>query len=443
MTRNVPAGYPKLRDNYQFHMWEMKERNHGVLFCADNGKEEPVGHDIALTLRLMTGDKNCSQIAAAMGDVIGLEDEDAATALTAILEQFVADGVVELSPSPLPERNFSRPLTSPWQLKIMQLQLTNRCNLACAHCYAESATPYPDELPTDKIFTLINEFVGLGGCRLFLTGGEALLHPDLEEVIAYAKSRHLFVYLSTNGFAVTKEKVTKLVELGVGAVNVSIDGNNAATHDTFRGQPGAFAKAHEALRLFSESGVTCGSQTTLFKGNLAQSEHIYDTMRKLGVRSSFFVRMMPQGRGKANPLLVPTMEEYRLARETEYRNRRLRYGMDIYPQTKSGGRRCSAAISQLYVRADGKCYPCPTLESETLCLGDYKQASLAEIWKGNPKEVGELRRFEPKAMPGCSNCIHQAVCKGGCAGNAYHVNGDWRKPDPHFCITMDIRQRLQ
>jgi radical SAM protein with 4Fe4S-binding SPASM domain len=376
-------------------------------------------------------------------DVIGLVEADAIAVLTAILQQFIAEGLVELSPSSLSARNFSQPLTSPWQLKIMQLQLTNRCNLACVHCYAKSGTPFPDELPTNKLFALIDEFVSLGGCRLFLTGGEALLHPELETIVAYAKSRHLFVSLSTNGFAITKEKVAKLVKLGIGAVNVSIDGSNAATHDTFRGQPGAFAKAYETLRLFSESGVVCGSQTTIFKGNLTESESIYDAMRKLRVRSSFFVRMMPQGRGKMNNLLIPTMEEYRLAREKEYRNRRLRYGMNIYPRAKSNSSRCSAAVSQLYVRADGKCYPCPSLELEKLCLGDYKHATLAEIWEDNPKELSELRQFKPETMAGCVGCIHQSVCKGGCAGNALHVNGDWRTSDPHFCITMDIRKRLQ
>lgn len=198
LIKKVPSGYPKLRDNYQLHLWERQERNYGALFCADNGKEEPVGRDIALVLRLMTGDKSFSQIVAIMCDVIGLVEADAIAVLTAILQQFIAEGLVELSPSSLSARNFSQPLTSPWQLKIMQLQLTNRCNLACVHCYAKSGTPFPDELPTNKLFALIDEFVSLGGCRLFLTGGEALLHPELETIVAYAKSRHLFVSLSTN-----------------------------------------------------------------------------------------------------------------------------------------------------------------------------------------------------------------------------------------------------
>ena len=446
IIEGVQEGYPRVKNNYQVHLWDTVDRDHGVLFFADSGMAETIVHDIAISLRLMTGQRNCSQVIAAMADTIGMEYCDAKIVIKAILEQFFSEGVVDFSLTPLPQRHFSLPLKSPYQLKVMQLQLTNKCNMSCAHCYADSGRALPYEMTTNTVFNLIDEFVDLGGCRLFLTGGETLLYKNLDAVISYAKSRHLFVYLSTNGFSLTEERVDQLVKCGVGSVNVSIDGDNNDTHDRFRGKQGGFQKALRALKLFCEKGIPCGSQTTLFKENLMQSENIFNAMHSMGVRYCFFVRMMPQGRGKTHADLIPTLEEYRFARENEYLNRRLRYGMNVYPKRfRQGaiGKRCSAGVSQMYICADGRCYPCPSLEMQELNLGNYQEASLAEIWNSQKVDINELRRFEPKEMFGCKGCEHHEICKGGCAGNAHHVTGDWRNPDPHFCITMDIRKRVQ
>lgn len=446
MVEEMQKGYPRVRNNYQVHLWDTAGQNHGVLFFADNGKEESIFHDIAVALRLMTGQREFSQVVAALAETIGLEYPDAEIAIDAIIEQFVSEGVVEVSLSPLTLRHFSAPLKSSYRLRIIQLQLTNKCNMSCAHCYAESGRSLPHEITTSNVFELIDEFVDLGGSRLFLTGGEALLYKNLNAVISYAKKRHLFVYLSTNGFSLTAEKADQLVKLGVGAVNVSIDGDNDETHDRFRGRRGAFKKALRSLKLFSERGIPCGSQTTLFKDNLTQSENIFNAMHSLGVSPCSFTRMAPQGRGKVNTDLIPTLEQYRLARENEYLNRRLKYGMNVFSkQSRQGanGKRCSAGSSQMYVRADGRCFPCPSLEMQEFYLGNYPETSLSAIWNTRRASIDELRRFEPKEMSRCKGCKHHEVCRGGCFGNAHYATGDWRNPDPHFCITMDIRQCVQ
>jgi len=232
----IEEGYSRVGNSYQVHLWDTVGKNQGVLVFADKGTEESIAHDIAIALRLMTGQRCFSQIVAIMADTIGLEYRDAEIAIKAILEQFALEGVVEVSLSPLPERRFSLPLKLTYQLKVIQLQLTNKCNMSCAHCYAESGNHLTGEMESNEVFNLIDEFVDLGGCRLFLTGGEVLLYKHLDAVISYAKSRHLFVYLSTNGFSITEERVEQLVALGVGAVNVSIDGDNDETHDRFRGR---------------------------------------------------------------------------------------------------------------------------------------------------------------------------------------------------------------
>ena len=194
----------------------------------------------------------------------------------------------------------------------------------------------------------------------------------------YAKKSHLFVYLSTNGLDLTESIADRLVALGIGSVNISIDGDNAITHDAFRGRSGAYGRAIESIKLLRDRGIPCGSQTTIFRGNFGQSEHIYDAMQAFGVKSCSFVRMSPQGRGKRNADLIPTLDEYRLEREKDYRNRRLKYGLELYSEHGNqarGGKRCSAGVSQMYIRADGHCFPCPSLEIPEFEMGDFSTGS--------------------------------------------------------------------
>lgn len=438
------SSFPRVRAEYQIHLWAYADRRHGALVSAKTGKEQGISRSLALALRLMTGERSTQALAEDFSRLNAMDVDDAETALVLIAEQFCAEGVIELSAAPLAARTFSRPLTSAYQLRIIQLQLTNKCNLACPHCYADSGTRFLHELSLNDKLSLIDQFSSLGGIKLFLTGGETLLDPHLDEIIRRAKERHLFVYLSTNGLGINERTAERLVNLGVGAVNVSIDGARAETHDAFRGRKGAHKQALRALRAFNELGVTCASHTTLFKGNLDQSVAITDRVRAMGIANSFFVRMMPQGRGAFHRELIPDIEEYATARESEYRNRKRRYGVDvrIRPSGAASSHRCSAAVSQLYIRADGMCFPCPSLDHDGLLLGIYPEQSLADIWGTSREEIAELRCFDPRSIPHCRGCRHQSVCHGGCAGNSLMVNGDWRKADPHFCITMAIRERV-
>ena len=432
--------FPRVRDDFQVHL---RARAGGSLVNARSGEEEALGRPVALALRMMTGGRPGEALVSEYAAQSGMDVADAETALAAILAQFTREGVVESRDVRQTPRAFPPPLESPYQLRVIQLQLTNKCNLTCPHCYARSGARAARELSLDSKLALIDAFADLGGVRLFLTGGETLLDRDLRAVIAHAKSRHLFVYLSTNGFGVNERTAARLAGLGVGAVNVSIDGACAETHDAFRGRKGAYDQAVRALRAFIQTGVACASHTTLTKANLGQSVEISKQMRALGARASYFVRMLPQGRALEHQELIPTMEEYAAEREAELRSRPR--GPDVMAKTSpppAQTARCSAARSQIYVRADGVCFPCPSLEHETLAMGVFPDQPLVEIWRGGHADVEAMRRFDPRAIAECRDCRHQKQCRGGCAGNSLHLYGDWRRADPHLCALMGVRERL-
>lgn len=446
MTDTIPDHFVRVKDTYQVHIWCLPECQKGLLISAANGHGESISLLLAMTLRMMDGQTPIKQLISNYAKQHCLTLRQSSAIVSAIIDQFGQENVIETRKEMYSARLFPPPITTPFHLTILQVQLTNKCNLHCAHCYAESSSGQNQMLPAEVIYRLIDEFAILGGIKLFLTGGEPLLHPNLEDIIVHAKMRHLFVYLSTNGFAITKKKAERLVALGVGAVNISIDGSNSATHDKFRGKEGSYDRALDAIDAFLSQGIPCATQTTLHSYNLDQSVEIVNMLRPRGVRSCFFVRMMPMGRGKIHDQLIPSLEQYEESRLEEYKNRRLYYGDQVYPEKSHqefSRVRCSAGISQMYVKSDGTCYPCPSLESTQFALGKYPDLSLREIWVNRQVPIEELRSFDFSSMEKCKNCEHQSICRGGCAGNALTVVGNWKAPDPHFCITMAIRKHVQ
>ena len=135
------------------------------------------------------------------------------------------------------------------------------------HCANDSGNPYPDELTTQEIFSLIDTLHTMGVTRIVFTGGEPLLHPDLYTFIEYAKDKPMVVDVFTNCTLVTEEHCRKFAELGVRKISTSIDSIHERVHDTFRGQKGALKRSLRGINLLVEAGFPVRISISLFQSN--------------------------------------------------------------------------------------------------------------------------------------------------------------------------------
>ena len=125
--------------------------------------------------------------------------------------------------------------------RLVAWEVTRSCNLACKHCRAEAhPEPYPGELSTDEAKALIDTFPQVGNPIIIFTGGDPMMRPDVYELVAYTHSKGLTCAFSPNGTLITPESARRIKEAGVERCSISIDGADAASHDAFRGVPGAF-----------------------------------------------------------------------------------------------------------------------------------------------------------------------------------------------------------
>ena len=132
-------------------------------------------------------------------------------------------------------------------LGVLRLSLTARCNFACPYCLPENQEP-PGLLSLEQRLAVVAAAVDLGVRSLRLTGGEPLLHPQLEELVAGLqplRDRGLAdIALTTNGSLLSAERALALRAAGLDRITVSLDGTTAASVARMAGlAPGARSEA--------------------------------------------------------------------------------------------------------------------------------------------------------------------------------------------------------
>lgn len=129
---------------------------------------------------------------------------------------------------------FFRSSVCPPKMKVM-LQITEKCNLGCAHCFAE-ANSIGKEMPLQLIKDiLLPQFIKNQVVKVTLTGGEPLMHSHIKEITALLLDNEIGVSICTNGTLIDTSWVKSLAGIDNVHFNVSLDGMTVQSHGKFRG----------------------------------------------------------------------------------------------------------------------------------------------------------------------------------------------------------------
>jgi MoaA/NifB/PqqE/SkfB family radical SAM enzyme len=112
-------------------------------------------------------------------------------------------------------------LRSPRHPVLAHMVVTRRCNLACTYC--SEFDDFSKPVPTEELFKRIDKLAALGTTVITMTGGEPLLHPDLDRVIARIRSHRIIAILVTNGYLLNVERIQRLNHAGVDHMQISVD----------------------------------------------------------------------------------------------------------------------------------------------------------------------------------------------------------------------------
>jgi MoaA/NifB/PqqE/SkfB family radical SAM enzyme len=170
---------------------------------------------------------------------------------------------------------------------VGSLEVTERCNLGCAHCYIN--LPAGDygarrrELITREMYQILDQVVDEGCLWLLLTGGEPFVRPDFLDIYTYAKKKGLLVTLFTNGTTVTPRIADHLAEWRPFAVEITLYGATQETYERVTGVKGSFERCMRGIQLLLERGLPLKLKTMVMTLNQAELGEMRALARILGV----------------------------------------------------------------------------------------------------------------------------------------------------------------
>src|SRR5262249_42177032 len=115
----------------------------------------------------------------------------------------------------------AKALNSPRHPILVHLIPVRRCNLSCAYCneYDDFSMP----VPTPEVLDRIDRLAALGTSSLHLSGGEPLLHPEVDTIIRRIRERGMLAGVLTNGYLLNIERIKRLNCAGLDHLQISID----------------------------------------------------------------------------------------------------------------------------------------------------------------------------------------------------------------------------
>lgn len=334
--------------------------------------------------------------------------------------------------------------------RLIFWEATAGCNLECRHCRRLEVAKALSrrDLDTARVKTrLIDALAEAGRPVLVCSGGEPLLRPDLFELAGYARERGVPVALATNGTLVDEAMADRIAAAGFERVAISLDGAEAATHDAFRQQAGAFDAAVEGIRRLRRRGMSVQINSTVTKHNQDQLPQIYALAIALGADAWHVFMFVPVGCGLDIPaeqqLAAESYERLLTWLAAQSAQRKLFVRATCAPQyfrilaqTRSFAaargaskfasltKGCLAGTGIAFVSHTGEVFPCGYLPVSS---GNITQRRFAEIWQDSVIFQG-LR--EPDALGGkCGACDYKRICSG-CRARAYAQTGDWLAEEP-------------
>lgn len=349
--------------------------------------------------------------------------------------------------------------------------VTHRCNLRCIHCYQDACHALPDELTTGEAKRIIDQLAAAGVVAIAFSGGEPLMRPDIRELIRYAKENGFFVSLASNGTLIRDALAQDLVSDGLDYIEISLDGEDAAHHDLFRGIPGAFDRTVTGIRACVSAGLDTGVATTVTRETVDQVPAIRQLAATLGASRMMCFNFIPTGRGTVmadqdispdcrealhkwivatdrrseGPVVLSTAPQFaRVAVEAEGGG-----GVPVGHFYAGGGLEgktaalaefiggCGAGRIYCCIEPEGTVQPCVFMP---IPVGNLRKTTFEQIW--HTSETFLRLRSRENLEGNCGVCRYRLLC-GGCRARAYAYFKDLDAPDPGCIRNQDLWDSLQ
>jgi MoaA/NifB/PqqE/SkfB family radical SAM enzyme len=268
-----------------------------------------------------------------------------------------------------------------------------RCNLACKYC--NEFDDFSKPVATELMFRRVDKLAELGTSVITISGGEPLLHPDLDAIIARIRHDGMVAGIITNGYLLTADRIRRLNDAGLEWLQISID--NVTPDDVSKKSLKVLDKKLQLLAEHADFHVNINSVVGGGVKNPQDALVIGKRAVELGFSST--IGIIHDGEGQLQPLNEEERQVYHAMKNLEKRSfTRINQFQDNIALGRPNQWRCRAGARYLYICEDGLVHYCsqqrgyPAVPLEKYSVDDIRREYLTE----------------KSCAPHCTvSCVHQ------------------------------------
>ena len=293
-----------------------------------------------------------------------------------------------------------------------------RCNLACTYC--NEFDDFSKPVPAETMFQRVDKLAELGTSVITISGGEPLLHPELDVIITRIRKHGMIAGLITNGYLLTPERIQRLNRAGLEWLQISID--NVTPDEVSKKSLKVLDKK---LRLLAEHADFHVNINSVVGGGVRNPQDALAIGRRaLELGFSSTIGIIHDGEGQLQPL---GDEERRVYHEMKAMEKHSFTRVNAFQDNIALGRpnqwRCRAGARYLYICEDGLVHYCsqqrgyPAIPLEKYTVADIRREFVTE----------------KSCAPHCTvSCVHQVS-----------IFDSWRAPQRPAPASVDAGGLVQ
>ncbi len=329
----------------------------------------------------------------------------------------------------------------------LDMELTERCNCNCIHCYinlsANDDQAKKKELATDEIKDILVEAASLGCLTVRFTGGEPLLRDDFEELYIFVRRLGIKVQLFTNGTLITKEIAALFSHMPpLEKIEVSVYGMKRQSYEAVTRTPGSFDRAMRGMDLLMANNVPFIVKGTVLPQNKGEIESFEKWALEIPwmdypLSFSQFYHL----RGRRTP--VKNNDLIKKLRPTPVQGVRfLSRGREEYVKEMSTF--CKTYTSppgdRLFTCGAGKTGCMDAYGNFQLCMllrhpftvYNLKEGSMKQALTEFFPEIRQMKSENPDYLKRCAKCFLKGLCEQ-CPAKSWSEHGTLDTPTEYYC----------
>ncbi|RLD45904.1 MAG: radical SAM/SPASM domain-containing protein [Bacteroidetes bacterium] len=342
-------------------------------------------------------------------------------------------------------KQYKKNATKLHKLNYIFWECTLRCNLNCLHCGSDCKKDahVPDMPITDFIGAIdkLKDIVDPNNTMIAITGGEVLLRKDIEDAGRELYKRGFPWGIVTNGMLLSKERLNSLLNAGMRAITISLDGLNDS-HNWLRNNKHSFEKVISAVKLLPQvENLKYDVVSCINTQNFDELNELKNLLIEIGIKEWRVFTIFPIGRAKVNDLLQLNPQQFKALFDFIAQTRKegkidMSYGCEGFlgnyeKEVRDDFFFCQAGINIASILADGSISACPNLR-ENYKQGNIYKDNIAEVWE-NKYQIFRDRSWTKTGI--CADCKEYEYCEG----NGLHLRNE-ETGELAFCHLQRIEE---